>query len=256
MDIYSAGRTFLLAYGLILFVYYLLPAGMSYYIFYSRKRESWKNRHIQNKYPSGASIQHEIRWSMSTVLVFSFLTLIGIGCINDGLTRVYFNVDDFGWPYLVGSVLIYILVHDTYFYWFHRLLHLRPLFRVIHRTHHLSVTPSPFASLSFHPLEAVIQFGINLLMIFLIPLHPIAIGMFVFYNILLNTAGHLGYEIIPSWMTTNRLFKYGLTVTHHDMHHTHPNRNFGLCFTFWDRIMHTLHKDYENEYKQVMDQTF
>lgn len=50
---------------------------------------------------------------MSTVFVFSFLTLIGIGCINDGLTRVYFNVDDFGWPYLVGSVLIYILVHDT-----------------------------------------------------------------------------------------------------------------------------------------------
>ncbi len=253
MEIYAAGKTFLLSFSLILVGYYLFPAGMSYYIFYSGKGRPWKNRHIQNKYPSAASIQRDIRWSLSSVFVFSILTLTGILCIDNGLTRVYLNVNDFGWPYLAGSVMIYILIHDTYFYWFHRLLHLRPFFRAIHRTHHLSVTPSPFASLSFHPAEAIIQFGINLLMIFLIPLHPIAIGVFVFCNILLNTAGHLGYEIIPGRMNAHRLFKYGLTVTHHDMHHTHPHCNFALCFTFWDRLMNTLHKDYQNRYKQVMD---
>lgn len=33
-------------------------------------------------------------------------------------------------------------------------------------------------------------------------------------------------------------------VTHHDMHHTSGNSNFGLYFTWWDRMMGTEHPQY------------
>lgn len=33
-------------------------------------------------------------------------------------------------------------------------------------------------------------------------------------------------------------------VTHHDMHHANGNSNFGLYFTWWDRLMGTEHQDY------------
>jgi sterol desaturase/sphingolipid hydroxylase (fatty acid hydroxylase superfamily) len=90
-------------------------------------------------------------------------------------------------------------------------------------------------------------------MVFLIPLHPIAIGIYALHNIILNTGGHIGYEVIPRSFFHHPLLKYGLTVTHHEMHHSKVNCNYGIYFNIWDRIMHTNHRDYEKTYMKVKD---
>src|SRR5260221_14414868 len=56
---------------------------------------------------------------------------------------------EFGWgltplPGIAGAVLSFVLslvVFDTWFYWFHRLIHTRQLYARVHRWHHLTVTP-------------------------------------------------------------------------------------------------------------------
>jgi lathosterol oxidase len=244
-------KVFLISFAAILLIYYLLPAWLSYMILNRWNKEKWKKNKIQPISPDKASIKHEIAWSLSTVLIFSLLATTGIYWINQGYTRVYFSIQEKGWLYLVISFLIYLVLHDTYFYWIHRFMHWRPVFKWIHRIHHLSHTPSPFASLSFSPAEAVLQFGINLIVIFLVPLHPIAIVMFALYNTMINTAGHTGFEIVPRFFFRNWFFKYGLTVTHHDMHHSRMNCNYGLCFVFWDKLMGTVTDNYEQSFLEI-----
>ncbi len=236
---------------IILFGYYMIPAGLSYLYFYVIRRDQWKPRHIQKRYPQTKSVLREIKWSFSTVLIITLITCIALFSIQEGKTQVYFSIVEYGWYYLFFSILLYIGLHDTYFYWIHRLLHFKPVFRWVHKTHHLSHTPTPFASLSYNPLEAFLQFGINLILIFIIPLHPVAIGILLTHNILLNTGGHTGFEVMPRCFFHHWFFKYSLTTTHHDMHHTKLNCNYGLYFNIWDRIMGTNHREYEKTFMEV-----
>jgi sterol desaturase/sphingolipid hydroxylase (fatty acid hydroxylase superfamily) len=244
-------KVFLILFAAILLIYYLLPAWLSYMILNKWNKEKWQKNKIQISSPDQLSIKREIAWSLSTVLIFSLLATLGFYWIIQGYTQVYFSIADRGWIYFVLSILVYLVMHDTYFYWIHRFMHWNPVFRRVHRIHHLSHTPSPFASLSFSPAEAVLQFAINLIVIFLIPLHPVAIGLFAIYNTIINTAGHTGFEIVPDFFLRNWFFKYGLTVTHHDMHHSRMNCNYGLCFVFWDRLMGTETENYEPTYLKI-----
>ena len=70
--------------------------------------------------------------------------------------RQPFTVD--GLTIEVGaSIGIAIVVHDTWFYWTHRLMHHRRLFKLFHRVHHESTNPTPWAAYCFAPLEAMAQ---------------------------------------------------------------------------------------------------
>jgi sterol desaturase/sphingolipid hydroxylase (fatty acid hydroxylase superfamily) len=135
-----------------------------------------------------------------------------------------------------------VLMHDTYFYWTHRLMHIPWLFRWIHATHHRSTNPTPWAAFSFHPGEAIIEAGIIVLIVITIPCHPWAIGVFLLYMTTITVMGHLGYEIFPSRFRKSSIGQLQNTATNHDVHHRHSRYNYGLYFTFWDRLMGT-HRD-------------
>jgi Delta7-sterol 5-desaturase len=251
MDLSYYTRLFLIILTLLLFGYYLIPAGGAYLYFYVFKKEDLENKHIQKNYPTRQSIKREIKWSLISVVILAFIVLILYRLIVNGYTKMYFSVKEYGWFYLIASCIFTIIAYDTYFYWIHRFMHLKKIFPWIHKTHHLSHTPSPWAILAFNPIETVIEFAIYPIMIFLFPLHPIAIGVFALHNIILNTAGHIGFEVVPKSFFHHWLLKYGLTVTHHDMHHAKTNCNYGIYFNIWDRIMKTNHPEYEKTfYKQ------
>ena len=248
-------QLYLTIFLLILFGYYLLPAGTTYFIFYIFQKGQFSNQHIQKRYPTARSIRHEIKWSLIAISLFALLTLLLYQAVVDGYTKMYFTVSERGWLYLVGSAFLSIVLYDTYYYWMHRFMHLKKVFPYVHKVHHRSHTPSPWSILAFSPLEAVLEFLIYPLLLFLLPMHPLSIGFFVLYNIVLNTGGHIGFEIIPKSFFHHRLLRYGLTVTHHDMHHSKINCNYGIYFNFWDRLMHTNHNDYEKTFLGVKEKT-
>lgn len=255
MDIGYYIKQYFINYGIILFGYYLIPAGLTYFLFYVVKKKQWDSKHIQDRYPKKESVMREIKTSLKAILFFALYTTILIYYIKAGKTPVYYSVSDRGIGYLILSPLIFIVVQDTYFYWTHRFMHLKSIFPYVHKSHHLSNTPTPFATLSFGNWETIIEFGIYPLVIFLLPLHPIAIGLFLLYNVILNTSGHIGYEIVPRSFFQHIILKYGLTVTHHEMHHSKVNCNYGIYFNIWDKIMKTNHKDYQKTYMKVKDKS-
>lgn len=62
--------------------------------------------------------------------------------------------------YLIALVLAAPVVHEVHFFFVHRALHWGPLYRWVHSVHHNSVNPSPWSSLSMHPVEMLVYFGV------------------------------------------------------------------------------------------------
>ena len=235
----------------MLTVYYFIPAGILYYLFFIRQREKWKHMRIQTKWPGASTIRHEIKWSVIALSIFAFYTTGLYQLIINEYTSMYFDIEEYGWIYFIVSPVIAFFVHDAYYYWTHRFMHWRPVFRYFHSVHHKSKNPTPFAAYSFQPLETVIQFGIYPLLLIFIPFHPLAVGIFMGYNLIINSAGHTGFEFLPPKYAHHWFFKWQNAVTHHDMHHSHVNCNFGLYFNIWDRLMGTLHKDYTQKFDSI-----
>jgi sterol desaturase/sphingolipid hydroxylase (fatty acid hydroxylase superfamily) len=85
--------------------------------------------------------------------------------------------------------------------------------------HHRSTNPSPWAAYSFHPVEAVVEAGIFVVIVFTIPAHGLALFAFLLYMIVRNVLGHLGIEFLPKNFLHNHWLRWHTTTTHHDLHH-------------------------------------
>ncbi len=233
---------------------YFTVCGTAYWLLYVRQNESLRTHKIQKRTPNKKSVWREIRWSVISMFVQAFMTVILLICISKGFTKVYLELGSHSRIYFVLSILLAFVLHDTYFYWMHRFMHLKTVFPYVHKIHHLSKTPSPWAIYAFHPVENIIDYSVFPILVFFIPLHPYALAFIIIYNMIMNLGGHFGFEFMPGRFRDTWLFKYGLTTTHHDMHHTKVNCNYGLYFNIWDRLMHTNHPAYEKTFMQVQEQ--
>lgn len=232
-------------------VRYLLFAGVAFLLVWVVFQKRLLHNRIQPKPPRKDKLWAEFGWSISTMAIFA---LVGMGIFiakQNGLTKIYTDFGKYGAAYFVASVIGLILFHDFYFYVTHRLMHHRLLFKHVHHVHHRSTNPSPWASFSFHPTEAVIEAGIVPIAIFIAPLHPLAILAFILYMTAMNVMGHMGYELLPKNFALSPWSKWHNTAVHHNQHHEKVHCNYSLYFNWWDRLFGTMHADYEQTYREV-----
>jgi sterol desaturase/sphingolipid hydroxylase (fatty acid hydroxylase superfamily) len=199
-------------------------------------------------------IKMELFNSFRTICVFVALDILIFDLASTGALKVYDEVADYGQAWYVASIVIAILLHDTYFYWTHRAMHHAKLYKRFHLTHHRSHNPTPFTAYSFAVGEAVVMYAYVPLMLLVLPLHESALAIVLLIMIFKNAIGHCGYELFPANTTKNPILKHLTTVTHHDMHHEKAGGNFGFYFTWWDRWMGTEHANYEDRFDAVTTQ--
>lgn len=230
---------------------YLLVAGPAFLVFCVWGRERFRRRLIQRAYPGWRHMRREVLYSMSTAAVFGAAGIVLFYGAHAGVLHLYLDVAEHGWGYLVLSAVGLIVGQDTYFYWTHRAMHHPLLYKHVHRVHHLSTNPSPWAAYAFAPAEAAVHAAFVLLVALVAPLHPLALLVWLVFMIVRNVLGHLSIELYPSGFTTHWLGRWHTTTTHHNLHHRRFHANYGLYFTFWDELMGTTHRDYEREFEQV-----
>jgi len=230
---------------------YFVLAGLAWFLAYKLFRKQWFHRKIIARFPESHEVRREIYHSLLTLLIFGVVGAATMAASRAGYTQMYWKISDRGLPWFFGSIACAILIHDTYFYWTHRLIHDPMLFRVFHRVHHLSTNPSPWAAYCFSPAEAIVQAGIFPFVALLIPIHPVAFGLVMLWQILFNVAGHVGFEFHPKWLMDTPLRFVVNTPTNHIMHHEKMRGNYGLYFNFWDRLMGTNHPEYESRFREV-----
>ena len=207
-----------------------------------------RGRKIRPETPPARQLVIEFLVSIRSIAIFS---TIGLGT---------FMLERAGWlpgpdiargwgpVWFWASLALMILAHDAYFYWAHRLMHDPRLFRRFHRRHHRSHNPSPFTAYSFDLGEAAIMASFVPMWMIFVPTQWPAVGLFMLHQIVRNTLGHAGYELMPATRDGRPLFDWLTTTTHHDLHHAQSGWNYGLYFTFWDRAMGTEHPEYAQRF--------
>jgi lathosterol oxidase len=217
--------------------YFLLPCGVFYYFFYVIRPRRLDNMKIVSQYPSRQEVWREVRWSSLTVVVFAALSALLLQMIRGGYTLVYFEWSEYPLWYHPASFLIAYVLHDIYLYWIHRFMHLKWVFPYSHLVHHRSQLPTPFGVLSFQPAEAVLQYAIFPILAVILPMHPVVLGVYFFYNLIANIGGHLGFELFLESYRKGPFAKYFSSSTSHQIHHLRFDKNLGGYTNVWDRLM-------------------
>lgn len=230
-------------------VRYAVFAALAFAFVYFIARQKFGSRAIQKTNPSRDRLWKEVGWSVSTLFVFALMAILVVLLMRAGLTRRYNSISDYGWGYYLLSWILFILAHDAYFYWAHRFMHWKPIFRYVHAVHHSSTNPSPLAAFAFHPLEAVVEYAFFIPMIMILPLHISITHTYPSIMLLLNVYAHLGYEFLPRAFASHPIGRWVITATLHNQHHKKFRVNYGLWFYWWDRWFGTIDPAYETEFR-------
>ncbi len=231
---------------------YLILSGIAFLLCYVLLRRIIQHKKIQQRFPKIGDYARELFFSLLSILILAFIPTIILNTPQISRhTFFYKDIHQYSMVYFVLAFPLMAIIHDTYFYWAHRLMHHPKWFKWVHLVHHKSTNPSPFAAYAFHPLEAVVESGIFLIFVFTMPVHLFHLLFFFLFMIIYNVYGHLGWELYPKGFSKHRLGKWVNTSVAHNQHHQYFKGNYGLYFLFWDRMMGTLREDYDEKFSTV-----
>ncbi|MFZ5891974.1 MAG: sterol desaturase family protein [Myxococcota bacterium] len=136
---------------------------------------------------------------------------------------------------VVLELALLTLWNEAHFYAIHRLLHTKPLFRLVHREHHRSIRPTSWSTFAMHPLEATL---LGSVMVLVMPFHDFAwlsLLLFPVVSLTLNNIGHMNYDVLRTGSDWNPL----AGSRRHELHHRLVHGNYGFMWPFLDRAFST-----------------
>jgi sterol desaturase/sphingolipid hydroxylase (fatty acid hydroxylase superfamily) len=230
---------------------YVIFAVAVWLVLWVALRNVLRARKIRLETPPARQLVVEFLVSIRSIAIFSTVGISMFLLERAGLLPGPALAAQWGMAWGAASLVLMIIAHDAYFYWTHRLMHDPRLFRRMHRRHHRSHNPSPFTAYSFDLAEAAVLASFVPLWMILVPTPWPVTGLFMLHQIVRNTLGHSGYELMPANRNGRPLLGFLTTTTHHDLHHAEAGWNYGLYFTWWDKMMGTEHPDYHARFASI-----
>ncbi|MFN4146126.1 MAG: sterol desaturase family protein [Runella sp.] len=233
---------------------YVFFAALFHYLFKVRYKTFFQHREVNTRPRRPSQHWREIGYSLVTSVIFA---LAGAGMVvawQKGYTQIYLDFDQYSALWFVVSIVLVLFLHETYYYWLHRLMHHPKVYKWVHKAHHDSITTSAWTSFSFHPIESLLQAVILPLLMFVIPLHYWAIGIILLTMTTTSAINHLNTELYPRDFHRHWWGRWWIGATHHSLHHSQFKYNFGLYFTFWDKWCRTESPDYEALFEKKTSQ--
>lgn len=185
-------------------------------------------------------IHSEIYWSLVSAAIYGVPAgVVAWGWQEKGWTQIYTDVVAYPLWWIPGSVLTYLLLHDAWFYWTHRLMHVPWIYRRAHAVHHASHPPTAWAAMSFHPWETLTGAVVIPALVLTIPIHVGALLAVLTIMTVMGITNHMGWEIFPRRLVQGPAGNWLITASHHQLHHQRNKCNYGLYFRFWDRMCGT-----------------
>lgn len=130
-------------------------------------------------------------------------------------------------------------IDDGLFYWAHRALHHRALYKRFHKRHHEFAHAVPLAAEWSHPVEDMFCNTLATLAgPLLLRVHVTELWLYVACKLWQSIDAHSGYDLpfpISPWSAIRGMD----CAPAHDFHHSHNVGNYGGFFNFWDRLCGT-----------------
>ena len=122
---------------------------------------------------------------------------------------------------------------EFHFYWVHRLIHWKPLYKHVHSLHHKNSNPITWSGMAMHPVEGTIYLSVVLIH-WVVPSHPIHFLFDLQHTALTPANGHHGFEgpILKGKFPTGSYFHY--------LHHRYFECNYGESSIHLDRWFGTF----------------
>ncbi|XP_073113202.1 very-long-chain aldehyde decarbonylase GL1-8 isoform X1 [Elaeis guineensis] len=143
------------------------------------------------------------------------------------------------WSVVLSQMLFYFILEDFVFYWGHRALHTKWLYKHVHSIHHEHATPFGLTSEYAHPAEILFLGFATIIGPALTGPHLITLWLWVILRVLETVEVHSGYHF--PWSPANFLPLYG-GAEFHDYHHRvlyTKSGNYSSTFIYMDWLFGT-----------------
>lgn len=153
----------------------------------------------------------------------------------------------------IAIMVLVVLLQDFMTFYGHYLQHRWGVLWELHKVHHSVEFLVPISNRRFHPGQAIVDNFTTLIpaglllgvssYAFSLPVHDNSvIGLDAYFIANLLSFYHLRHSHIP--MRYGWLERHVISPAQHQIHHSlekrHWDRNFGLCFSWWDRMCGTI----------------
>ncbi|XP_010931225.1 very-long-chain aldehyde decarbonylase GL1-8 isoform X1 [Elaeis guineensis] len=143
------------------------------------------------------------------------------------------------WSVVLSQILFYFILEDFVFYWGHRLLHTKWLYKHVHSVHHEYATPFGFTSEYAHPAEILFLGFATIIGPALTGPHLFTLWLWMVLRVLETVEAHSGYHF--PWSPSKFLPLYG-GAEFHDYHHRvlyTKSGNYSSTFIYMDWLFGT-----------------
>merc|ERR1711871_870888 len=144
-----------------------------------------------------------------------------------------------GWARMAAYSCFVPLWRDFHFYFAHRFLHIRCLYKFVHVLHHRNKEIEPWSGLCMHPIEHLYYFACVAPSMYL-RMHPFHLWWHGVHLLLSPAASHSGWE------------DHFQSDQFHYLHHKRFECNYGSSGTALDKIFGTFRSSLDPKYKSYM----
>jgi len=137
---------------------------------------------------------------------------------------------------LAWQLPVFFVIEDFYFYWVHRGLHHKSVYRYVHKIHHEHTHPFGITAEYAHPIETVILGIGTLLGPLFFAKHMVTLWAWLAVRLWETVEDHSGYDL--PFNPTNFIPFWGGAV-HHDFHHKTFAGPYSSIFTWCDWMFGT-----------------
>jgi len=231
-----------------------LVAGGLHWFFYMRKRQGdrlkFDPRELMRRgrqFTFGGQVRDNMFWTLTTgVGVWTAYEVLMFWAMANGWAPVLTWAGNPVW--FMALFLLTPVWISFHFYWIHRALHWRPLYRLAHSLHHRNVNVGPWSGLSMHPVEHLIFFS-SVLVHFAVAASPVHILFHMQHQALTAASSHTGFEDL----LVRERKQLALGTFHHQMHHRYFEVNYGNLEMPWDKWFGTFHDGTAEAHARLKD---
>ena len=197
--------------------------------FYMRKKQGTRfkfNARFPAEQPSDVfwfksqNIDNALRCFLISIPLWTLVEVVFLWCFANGSVPWLHFADH---PiYLAALAFVAPVIHEVHFFVIHRAIHSPRLYKWVHSIHHNSINPSPWSSLSMHPVEALLYHAVALWHL-VIPSNPI-LALFQLHIAGFGAInGHIGFDRLE----IGRGVSLKSNAYAHYLHHKYFEVNYG-----------------------------